>query len=140
MVFAKHAGAWQIVHEHHQKLRYARQEFDSDVAITFDQAGFGAVEDGFSIFDDDNEQWLGQVNFGWGGPWKAFLRYWMAESLGSDRVVGSVSGLVNDYEIDQAFVNAEFGLTYTFRTGIFLADRCATSTMRTISWTTTGRS
>ncbi len=106
-------------------LRYSRQDFLSDVGITFDRAGFGAVEDGRSVFDNENTQFFGQLDFRWGGPWEAYARYWGVESEGNNLVLGSVSGLVNDETIAQDFTHAEAGLVYRFGSGVYVGGSLA---------------
>lgn len=101
-------------------LRYAMQDQDTNVRVTFDQAGFFAVEDGNSIFDNENTQLLAHVNIRSPGPWSGFVRYVMTESDGTDSLIGDINGPVASVPIDQEFHDIEGGATYTFNSGVFI--------------------
>ena len=101
-------------------LRYAEQDVDSSVGVTFDTAGFGGTETGDSLFVNDNTQYSAHVNFSCRDGWNSFVRYWYAESDGDNVLDGDVTGIVNTELIAQEFENIEAGVTYTFDSGILL--------------------
>ena len=104
-------------------FRYAEQEIDSAVGVTFDTAGFFGTETGDSIFATDNTQYSGQVNVAWEENWSGFARFWYAESDGSNILTGDATpppGIVNNEIILQEFENVEVGVNYTLKSGIFV--------------------
>ncbi len=106
-------------------FRYSEQDVETATPIIFDISSFnftfpGDTEPGASFFDTDHTQGLAQVNWSWSEPWRAYLRYVMAESDGSDLFTGDASGVINDEVIDQEYMDVEAGLFYTFPGGLFV--------------------
>jgi len=99
-------------------LRYAAQDVETSTAAVVDGNGFAAVENALSIFDNENRQFRGRVQYRWGGAWRAYLQYWATQSDGDDDLLAQTfNGLL---PIDQEFENAELGLFYTFPSGVWL--------------------
>jgi hypothetical protein len=101
-------------------FRYTDQDVESVIGVTFDTAGFGAVEQGDSIVDVDSDQFAAYINYSWAPEWKVHLRYLTTESEGNNVLFGSVNGLVNDEQIEQEYEDATIGVTYTFETGLWV--------------------
>jgi len=104
-------------------LRYAGQEIETNVGVTFDTAGFFGTETGFSIFDNDNTQYSGYVNCAFGTRWKGNVRFMAAESDGVNVLTGDATpapGIVNSESIKQELVDLEVGLNYFFDGGMFV--------------------
>lgn len=106
-------------------FRYAEQDIETATPIVFDISSFnfafpGDTEPGGSFFDTDHTQGLAQINWSWSPPWRAYLRYMMAESDGSDLFTGVSSGVISDEVINQEYMDVEAGLLYTFPGGLFL--------------------
>ena len=99
-----------------------QQQIDSDVRVVFDQdqGVFGTVEDGNSIFDNDNTQWSARVNVDCTERWSGYVQYWMTESDGDDLLIGDVTGLLNNEMIGQEYRDIGLGVTYNFPTGVFV--------------------
>jgi hypothetical protein len=101
-------------------FRYAEQEVESVIGVTFDTAGFGAVEQGDSIVDVESSQLAAHINYSWAPEWKVHLRYLTTESEGNNVLLGSSSGLVNDEQIEQDYDDTEVGVTYRFESGLWV--------------------
>jgi len=63
----------------------------------------------------------GQINFSWSTPWRAFLIARINDAEGDNSILGPT--LTNQLIIDQDFYDAEFGLTYTFRSSVYVGGR-----------------
>ena len=121
---ASEGDSWSLMFSHKANekwdydLRYAEQDVETATEIVVDTAGFGAVEDAFSIYANKNEQFRGRVQYRWGGAWRAYVQYWFTRSDGDNDVLGQT---VNSFlPIDQEFDNAELGVFYTFDSGVYV--------------------
>ena len=105
-------------------LRYALQDFDSNTGVLFDTAGFGAAAPGTSVFDSENTQVQGRVDFRISQRWRGFARAWSVESDGENVVFDATDpaavSLLNLEPIDQQMSDVEAGADYTLPSGVWL--------------------
>ena len=82
---------------------------------------FNSAENGNSIYDNNSTQWAGQANVRWAGTWKAFVRGQCNDADGNNSLIGPA--YVDRLTIDQDYLDLEFGITHTLKSGVYLGGR-----------------
>jgi hypothetical protein len=103
-------------------VRWAQNNVDRMIRIHFDtDLFFGSTDVGDSVYDNDNTELSGQVNFSWASAWRAYFRAQVNKADGKSAITGSTFS--NTLVILQDYSDIEGGLTYSFPSNWYVGAR-----------------